>query len=65
MLNNHRRHDKGVTLSRHNRRHFEEIVAMQDLAAAVALVAPSTRALAYRYRDAVARQLGVASDVDA
>jgi hypothetical protein len=62
-LNNHRRHGQGVTLSRDNRRHFEEIVAMQDLAAAVVPVARSTRAIAMRYRDVVAQQLGVASDL--
>jgi glycosyltransferase involved in cell wall biosynthesis len=62
-LNTHRRHASSVTVSPDNRRHFKEIVAMQDLAATVVPVTPATRAIAIRYRDNVAKQFGLVSDV--
>ena len=61
-LNNHRRHAKGVTISNADRRHLDEIVAMQDLAAGVAPVSPATRATALTYREAVARQFGLSTE---
>jgi glycosyltransferase involved in cell wall biosynthesis len=64
-LNNHRRHAKGITIANADRRHFEEIVAMQDLAASVAPVSPATRAVALSYRAAVARQFGLAAEAAA
>ena len=59
-LNNHRRHDGSVTISASNPRHLQEIIAMQDLAAATAAVKPETRAVAIQYRYAVAEQFGIA-----
>jgi hypothetical protein len=63
-LNNHRRHEKSVTISTGDQRHFEEIVAMQDLAAAAVPVTPRTRAIAIRYRKLVAKQFGIAADIE-
>ncbi len=58
-LNNHRRHAGSVTISASNPRHLQEIIAMQDLAAATAAVGPETRAVAIQYRHAVAEQFGI------
>jgi O-antigen biosynthesis protein len=63
-LNNHRRHEKSVTISTGDQRHLEEIVAMQDLAAAAVPVAPRTRAIAIQYRKIVAKQFGIAADIE-
>jgi hypothetical protein len=64
-LNNHRRHAKGVTISNADRRHLDEIVAMQDLAASVAPVPTATRATALAYRKAVATQFGLPTEAAA
>ena len=59
VLNNHRRHSTSVTVSATDRRHLEEIVAMQDLVASTVRVAPETRAIAVQYRRVVADQFGI------
>lgn len=59
VLNNHRRHRGSVTNSTMNRQHLKEIVDMQDLAATVVSVSQETRAIAIRYRKAVAGQFGI------
>ena len=61
-LNNHRRHDRSVTISAADHRHLAEIGAMQALAAAVVAVPHATLELANRYRARVAAQFGIATD---
>ena len=61
-LNNHRRHNASVTISEAGERHLQEIVAMQDLAAVVAPVAPEIRKAALAYRQKIAVQFGIAKE---
>ena len=72
-LNNHRRHNRSTTLSTADRRHLDEIIMMQELAAELATISSERQAAARRWRDAVATQFGiekrdegfvVAADVD-
>jgi glycosyltransferase involved in cell wall biosynthesis len=58
-LNNHRRHARSVTVAATDRRHFEEFVAVQDIAAATVSVPPRLRHIALNYRRDVAKQFGV------
>jgi glycosyltransferase involved in cell wall biosynthesis len=59
VLNNHRRHATSVTVAAADRRHLEEVMAMQDLAASIVPVPSEKRAIAVRYRDIVADQFGI------
>jgi glycosyltransferase involved in cell wall biosynthesis len=60
-LNNHRRHQHSTTLSASasDRRHLEEIIKMQQLAASLATVSPERKAAARRWRVSVAEQFGI------
>lgn len=60
-LNNHRRHRRSATLSpaASDRRHWEEIVEMQRLAASMATVRPERKAAARRWSQSVAEQFGI------
>jgi hypothetical protein len=58
-LNHHRRHGGGVTISNSDRRHLEEIGAMQRLSAAVVSVPPKYQELAARWRAQVAQQFNL------
>jgi hypothetical protein len=58
-LNSHRRHAGSVTIAAFDRGHFQEIVAMQELAAALVSIPPDMRRKALDFRTAVARQFGV------
>jgi glycosyltransferase involved in cell wall biosynthesis len=66
-LNNHRRHRRSTTLSASasDRRHVEEIVTMQRLAAALATVRPERKAAARRWSESVAEQFGLAGQEEA
>jgi hypothetical protein len=61
-LNNHRRHTSSVTIAAADRRHLQEIAAMQDLAASVVPVHTERRAAAVQYRLAVANQFGIPAE---
>lgn len=59
-LNQHRRHSTSVTISASDRRHVEEIRAMQELASRVVPVRPGIAESASRYHRRVAEEFGVA-----
>lgn len=61
-LNNHRRHNRGVTMAASDRRHLREIAAMQRLAASLVHVPQSREQAAERWRDQVAAQFGFEQD---
>ena len=61
-LNNHRRHQRGVTIANNDRRHLREIAAMQRLAASLVRVPPIRQEAAERWRDQVAAQFGFEQD---
>jgi O-antigen biosynthesis protein len=63
-LNNHRRHQRSTTLSASasDRRHLEEIVRMQQLAAGLATVSPERKAAGRRWSESVAKQFGIVPD---
>jgi glycosyltransferase involved in cell wall biosynthesis len=60
-LNNHRRHQRSTTLSASasDRRHLEEIIRMQRLAASLARVSPERKAAARRWSESVAEQFHI------
>jgi glycosyltransferase involved in cell wall biosynthesis len=58
-LNNHRRHEWGVTISTADRRHLDEIAAMQRLAGELVAVTLAGHALASTYLSKVAGQFGL------
>jgi glycosyltransferase involved in cell wall biosynthesis/SAM-dependent methyltransferase len=60
-LNNHRRHQTGVTISSFHRQQYEEIVAMQDLAAAAVPITPAMREKVLTYRSKIAKQFGLST----
>jgi glycosyltransferase involved in cell wall biosynthesis len=60
-LNNHRRHQTGVTISSFHRQQYEEIVAMQDLAAAAVPISPAMREKVLAYRGKIAKQFGLST----
>ena len=64
-LNNHRRHKLSTTLSASDSRHLNEIVMMQELAGTLATISPERQAAARRWRNAVAKQFGIATRQDA
>ena len=57
-LNGHRRHQHSVTIAGNDRRHFEEILKMQDFAAELVQVPPAIRVIALEYRKTVAKHFG-------
>jgi O-antigen biosynthesis protein len=61
-LNSHRRHTRSLTLATADRRHLDEIIAMQHLAASVAAVRPERSLLARLYAKAVADHFGLSAD---
>jgi O-antigen biosynthesis protein len=63
-LNNHRRHKRSTTLSASasDRRHLEEIVGMQQLAANLATVSAERKAAGRRWSESVAEQFGIAQE---
>ena len=58
-LNNHRRHDRSVTLAAADQRHWEEIAAMQALAASIVKLPEASLERARMYRAQVAAQFGI------
>jgi glycosyltransferase involved in cell wall biosynthesis len=58
-LSNHRRHPHSLTVAAANKRHLDEIAAMQAAAAAAIRVSAKVAAAAKRYHIAVARQFGL------
>jgi hypothetical protein len=60
-LNNHRRHQRSTTLSASSsdRRHLEEIIRMQQLAASLVKVSPERQAAGRLWSKSVAEQFGV------
>jgi glycosyltransferase involved in cell wall biosynthesis len=61
-LNNHRRHPGSVTIAAANRRHLDEIGAMQALAASVVRVSPQIAAAARQYHSKIAAQFGLSGE---
>ena len=60
-LNYHRRHASGVTISSADRRHFNEIAAMQQIVERTVTIRDEKRRAAREWRMSVARQFGLAS----
>jgi O-antigen biosynthesis protein len=65
-LNNHRRHRRSTTLSASasDRRHLEEIMQMQELAARLAPVSSERKAAGRRWAESVAEQFGLVVERD-
>jgi glycosyltransferase involved in cell wall biosynthesis len=63
-LNNHRRHKRSTTLSASasDRRHLEEIIRMQELAANLATVSAERKEAGRRWSESVAEQFGIVEE---
>jgi len=60
-LNYHRRHASGVTISSADRRHLDEITAMQQMVELTTAIREEKRTAAREWRTSVARQFGFTS----
>ena len=60
-LNYHRRHAAGVTISSADRRHLDEIAAMQQIVEQMTAIREEKRRAALEWRTSVARQFGLTS----
>jgi len=60
-LNYHRRHAAGVTISSADRRHLDEITAMQQIVEQMTAIREEKRRAALEWRTSVARQFGLTS----
>jgi hypothetical protein len=58
-LNYHRRHTSGVTISSADRRHLDEITAMQQIVELTTAIREEKRTAAREWRTSVARQFGL------
>lgn len=57
--NNHRRHQRSMTISSFNQTHFNEIIRMQDFVASQFLVSNVTSMTARKYSEKIAKQFGL------
>jgi O-antigen biosynthesis protein len=62
-LNYHRRHASGVTISSADRRHLDEITALQQIVEQTTAIHEEKRTAAREWRTSVARQFGLTSSV--
>ena len=60
-LNYHRRHASGITISSADRRHLDEIAAMQQIVEQTMAIREEKRRVAREWRRSVARQFGLMS----